>query len=176
MSKIILVIAAIFLTACMSLNVSQFAASPNVDLDPKEGPFKLELTADVKDQYEVPSKNGVRGFEVANWRNSLGSGFDSAFGKHNSAGNAKNSKTIQIIKAEMDLSPAAVTAAGGVAAAQATVTYQARLVAANGTVMKRSTGTVAAKAATTSPSQTTESAKSAVESMYEKIAEDFFNK
>lgn len=159
------------LTACGSLTVSQFAPNPNVDIDSAHKNVKLDLTADVKDTYEVPSKNGMRSVAVSDWRKSLTTGFENSFGNRASG---RDVKTLQISRAEIELAPAAMSAQYGPIAAYANLTYQARLVDAKGNVLKRSAGTVTAKSAFTSTNETTTAAQSAVESMYEKIATDLF--
>ena len=80
---------------------------------------------------------------------------------------------VQIVEASVELAPAAVSVYG-VVAATVHVRYKARLLDAQGNVLKRSARTVTSKRATNDRNGMTELAADAVASMYETMAADFF--
>ncbi|WP_164017803.1 LPS assembly lipoprotein LptE [Pyxidicoccus trucidator] len=165
--------AVLFATGC-TLSVAAGDPRPNIDLPESQASLALELDPSVRDVFQVPARSGVVPTNVEAWRTTLDRGFKNGF---RSAFRTDGGKelVLQIVEAELELAPTAVNEVGGAAAAEAQVRYKARLVDAQGNVLRRSTGTVASKRSTSQPGEITLIAESAVESMYEKIAEDLFN-
>ena len=81
---------------------------------------------------------------------------------------------LQIATAELSYVPAAVTAGGNTAAVRAQIRYSANLVDGAGNAVKRMAGTVESKKSTGDRDQAGAVADSAVEAMFEAIANEAF--
>jgi hypothetical protein len=165
---------AVLFAGC-SIAVDPLNPKPNV-VSP-DRPVKLEIASDIGDTYEIPSKNGMKKVKVVGWHGSLQKGFDNAFGKESGA---PSTMKVVLTRAELDFEPTAylVDRYGhnvGAAGAQAQVTYAAKLVASDGSTVRTSNRTVIAKKSFSSANGS-ESVQSAVESMYELMAQDLFAK
>jgi hypothetical protein len=148
---------------------------PNVDLPPSKQSLRLDFGPEVLDAFKAPSRGGVRETEVTEWRTTLARGFQGAFDASAPLvwGGGPADRVLQIVEASLELAPAAVSVYG-VVAVTAHVRYKARLLDAQGNVLRRSTRTVSSKRATTDPHGTTTVAADAVASMFEAMAQDLF--
>jgi len=163
----------LFMTGC-SISVDPVQPKPNVSL--ADGTtFQLEIVDSIQDTYTLPSKNGLKSVNVVGWHSSLQQGFDNSFGL-----NKAQSNILKVVlgRADLEFEPTAYLVNGygdnlGAAGAQAQITYAAKLVSLDGKTIKSSNKTAVAKK-TFSSSNASESVQSAIESMYELIANDFF--
>ncbi len=107
-------------------------------------------------------------------------GFNNAFDEFNIAKSKKDARlTVYIKKADPvhEVTKAAVNQYGDMisAAVIVQITYQARLLDRNGNVLRRSSNTVTSKRASMRANEIPSLVGSAIESMYEVIAKDFFD-
>lgn len=172
MLKLILpAIATLVFSGCASLDVDSFEPKPNIDVEGEKLPTELKIADSVKDTYQVSARAGVPSFKVLGWRQSLSKGFENGF-----AGPASNSlkpTILQLLRADLEFA-AVGTSKDGITGYNALVTFDARLLDGSGKILKRSTGTVKSKIVMVRVHQQDDCARSATESMYEKIAKDFF--
>lgn len=159
--------------------VQQANPRPNIDLEPSSESLALVLADAVHDAYDVPEQNGIGMFSVEGWRGTLAAGFDAGFRDQFAAPRAADASDlrIEIAEAELSLVPGDVAGGGMLASptvitARASVRYKARLIAADGTVLGRSARTAESKIK--GGGSMTRLAESAVETMYEQIADEFF--
>lgn len=162
---------AVFASGCVIV-VQEASPRPNVDVDPVAEPLVLVMDPSIKDRYDVPAQAAIAAVEVSSWRKTLQAGYDASLAS--ASGSGSGVLEVRLMRADLSFSSAAVTAEGTAVAARAHVTYQARLVDASGQTIRKSIGTAVAKTAVTSKYEATANAASAVESMYELIAADFF--
>ncbi|MCY1017397.1 hypothetical protein [Pyxidicoccus sp. MSG2] len=160
-------------TGC-TFSVAAGDPRPNIDLPESQASLALEMDPSVRDVFHVPSRSGVAPTNVEAWRTTLERGFKNGFRSAFKTDGGKD-LVLHIVEAELELVPAEVQDNGGVVSTEAQVRYKARLVDAQGNVVRRSTGTVSSKRSTSRPKETTLIAESAVETMYEKIAQDIFS-
>jgi len=151
---------------------------PNIDLPPINESIALELGKEVKDTI-YDDHSDLKYLEIYNWRETLKTGFTNAFKgfkivdlKDNpqlilKINRADPSRTIGSIQRSDDL---ILTTA----LVSAQMVYSARLINAEGEVVKRSNGTVHSKKSGTQKYDSWPIMESLIESMYEKIAKDFF--
>ena len=164
---------------------SEVVATPNVDIQPFDETLALDIGKKVEDTiYETCST--LKYLEIYNWHEMLTTGFKNTFEGFNLV-NVKDipQLTLQILKAKPSRT------IGGVQNSETTLTanykisqrttlfsaqmaYSARLVDANGKILKRSTGTVKSKNSGTLKNDSWPIMQSLIESMYEKIATDLF--
>jgi len=171
-------ILAIILSSCV-LKVSVVNPSPNVDVPIVGGGLFLDLDDNILNEMTI-KRSGLKPMKITEWRTSLTHGFNNAFDEFQivSSINDANYK-IFIIKAEpfYEISEGAYDAwgsrVGGSIIVQ--IEYQARMIDSDGNIIKRSTSTVSSKRSTSSVNEVPLLAESAIESMFEKIAQDFFN-
>ena len=163
---------------CVAAPVARIARSspkPNIDLPERNLALGLTLDEGVKDAFKVPPRSGIPETEVTAWRATLEKGFQNGLGKAFRTQEPKSELTLQIVEAELEFVPSAVNGYGQAAAAEAHLRYKARLVDAAGNVVRRSSGTVTSKRSTGVTTEFTLVARSAVETMYERIASELFN-
>ncbi|WP_224368898.1 hypothetical protein [Hyalangium versicolor] len=159
---------------CSRAAVVQGHPSPNIDLPEKSTSLEFVMDESIQDQYpaEVDGKQTVN---VSEWRATLLNGFSSGFKSAFKPAADKADLTLQLNEAVLSFSPTAFGRYGAIQAAEAQVRYKARLLDSQGQVLRRSTGTVSSKKPITDNDAVTSGAANAVESMYEKIAQDFFS-
>lgn len=165
---------AVLLATGCTLSVAAGDPRPNVDLPESQASLALEMDPSVRDVFQVPGRSGINATNVEAWRTTLERGFKNGFRSAFKTDGGKD-LVLQIVEAELELAPTAVTSSGGAVAAEAQVRYKARLVDAQGNVVRRSTGTVTSKRSTSRGAEISLIAESAVETMYEKIAQDIFS-
>jgi hypothetical protein len=165
--------ALLFATGC-TLSVAAGNPRPNLDLPESQTALALELDPAVRDAFQIPGRSGMNETHVEAWRTTLERGFSNGFRSSFKTDGGKD-LVLQVVEAELEFAPTAVTAKGGPVAVEAQIRYKARLVDAQGNVVRRSTGTVASKRSTSKAAEITSISESAVESMYEKIASDVFS-
>jgi hypothetical protein len=174
-SRLAVALVGLLLASGCTLKVAQGNPRPNIDLPETKAGMKLVMDDTVQDSFEVPSRGGINKGEVEQWRETLKRGFQNGFGGAFKTDAESPELTLQLMEVALEFAPTAVTQNGAAAAAEAQIRYKARLVDAQGNVVRRSTGTVASKRSITRADEVTLISESAVESMYEKIAEDFFS-
>jgi hypothetical protein len=190
MKKLSLVLACLlFFPACGGINniyMGEIHPIPNVDVNPMKEPIFFEIDKAVQDTFwEYPSE--LKPLEFSNWRASLRNGFNSAFKEFNIVKTKDEAQLIfRIIKAkpartlvsltqsEVPLFPLRVTETVKTVVVSGQITYNVRLLTVQGEILKRSTGTVNSKKRGTTKPDTNPIFASAIESMYEAIADDFF--
>lgn len=145
---------------------------PNVDVPESASSLALELDPAVRDTFQTSGDSGIP-LDVQAWRTTLERGFTNSFGSAVKTDGEK-ALVLQLVEADLVLVPSVLPSITGTVAAGAEVRYKARLVDAQGNVVRRSVGTVASRRSTTNHSEVMRVVDSAVEGMYEKIAEDLF--
>jgi len=165
---------ALILAQGCAATVLQANPRPNIDLPQNTASFALALNESVQDQYQTEIL-GKRAVNVSEWRQTLQNGFDSGFGSAFNLAEGKADLTLQVNEAVLSFAPTAVGNLGSVKAVEAQIRYKARLVDAQGQVLRRSTGTVSSKKSIAEEEEATSAAADAVESLYEKISHDFFS-
>lgn len=169
---VVAVVALLFLGGC-SVTVGRSASRPNIDLAKQQSSLGLVLEPEVKDQFSVVI-NSPETVHVNEWRGTLEDGFRAGFAAAFQMGSDATDLRIQLAEAELTYAPTAVGRNGATAAVEAQIRFKARLVDAQGQVLKRSNGTVSSKRSATSGPQVSGVTASAVESLYEQISRDFF--
>lgn len=169
-----MVLSSLLLASGCTLSVAQGNPRPNIDLPESKAGLKLVMDESVRNTFEVPGRGGINKGEVEQWRETLARGFQNGFGTAFQTNADPSELTLQLSEVELEFAPTAVASHGGAVAAEAQIRYKARLVDAQGNVVRRSNGTVASKRSTGRADEVTLIAESAVESMYEKIAMDLF--
>lgn len=163
---------------CITAPVAHIAKSnpkPNIDLPERNLALSLVLDEEVKDAFKVPPRSGIPETDVTAWRATLEKGFHNGLGSAFRTKEQKAELTLQLVEVQLEFVPSAVNGYGQAAAAEAHVRYKARLVDAAGNVVRRSSGTVPSKRSTGHHTEFTLVAKSAVETMYERIASELFS-
>jgi hypothetical protein len=148
---------------------------PNVDLPRSETSLALELDAAIPDTFKATSGgSSAPSTPVKEWRTTLERGFQNSFGPAFKTDGGKD-LVLHLVEVVLEVAPTTeVDAAGSAVGSEAQIRYKARLVDAQGNVVRRSVGTVSSKRPVARSVDATRVAESAVESMYEKIAEDLF--
>ncbi len=146
---------------------------PNVDIPLREHRLRLEMKG-VPDELKIAEGNGVRQVEVHNWRGTLAAGYTNGLRPAFPRIAGLPVLTLELVEATPIFPPAAVSSTIGVVAVSVQIRYKARLVDSAGNILKRSLGTVEAKQASANRAGLTQTVSSAVETMYEKIANDMF--
>ena len=129
--------------------------------------ISLSISNNVEDAIELSSPKPIKSGTVTGWHKTLENGFQAAFAdSHRLISNGGDPELVLTIKRA---DPAFNMAIGGV---RAQVTYSADLVAKNGAVMGRSARTVESKLTVAKADEARNAMQSAVETMFESIAED----
>lgn len=163
------------LCACASaVAVKTGNPRPNINLGKSEQKMKLDLGSAVRDTFKQPGNNTMAAFDVSGWHGTLKNGFTNGFGRFYTVVEDAPDVTLQVEEAELSYVAAAVSADGNTAAVRAQIRYQANVVDGAGTVLKRLAGTVESKQAISDPAAAVRAAESAVEGMYENIANEAF--
>ena len=163
-----------------ALTVGMANPRPNLDLPQSQQSLALNLDSNIHDEFSVPSQNGVIGADFKGWRSSLENGFRSGFAESFKAAADKADLTVAIVEAEPSFAPTSVAvnqygSTIGAASIVAQIRYKARLLDASGNVVGRSAGTVRAKTSITNRFEATNTVANAIETLYEKLAEDLFH-
>ncbi|MFL5357722.1 hypothetical protein [Archangium sp.] len=156
-------------TGC-TLTVAQLNPSPNLDLAPTAQSLSLAMEEAVRDSLVVPF--GPARMEVNDWRHSLERGFTNAFKSSYALGTGPTELTLQLLEVNPDL--VFGSAGGDYSKATGQIRYKARLVDARGHIVKRLTGTAIGHKDALSRDSIPLALQSAVETMYEEIAANFF--
>lgn len=175
LSRLAVALTGLLLASGCTMKIAQGNPRPNIDLPESKAGMKLVMDDAIQNNFEVPSRGGINKGEVEQWRETLQRGFQNGFASAFKTDTDSPELTLQLLEVSLEFAPTAVTAKGGTAAAEAQIRYKARLVDAQGNVVRRSTGTVASKRSVTRADEVTLISESAVESMYERIAHDFFS-
>lgn len=156
-------------TGC-TVTVAQLNPSPNLDLAPSSQRLSLALEDAVRDSLVVPFGPGR--MVVNEWRLSLERGFTNAFKSSHSLGTGSTELRLQLL----EVNPGLVfgSAGGESSKAAGQVRYKARLLDANGNIVKRLTGTAVGHQEAIDRGEIPLALQSAVEAMYEQIAASFF--
>ncbi|MFY0526561.1 hypothetical protein ACN28I_26605 [Archangium gephyra] len=156
-------------TGC-TVTVAQLNPSPNLDMAPTSQSLSLKLEDSVRDSLAVDIGPGR--LEVNEWRHSLERGFTNAFTNSYALGNGTTELTLQLLEAGPDL---LLGSAGGEnSKAIGQIRYKARLLDAQGNIVKRLTGTAIGRKEALNRDGIPLALQSAVETMYEEIAVGFF--
>ncbi|MCU1277169.1 MAG: hypothetical protein JWM53_715 [bacterium] len=175
-TNLVLIATALSASAC-TLQVQKSDPKPNVVFaKPTEQRLGLRLASAIANDANLPEKNGIGAVELHGWRDTLGSGFQNAYRSYFkvSADGQPAERVIEIARADLEFAPTAVTARSGVAAVEAHITYQARLLDAAGAPLKVVAHTATSKSSVTERTQMSDCAASAVETMYEELSKELF--
>ena len=165
-----------FLCGCISLTIPKMNPNPNVNLPSNDKKMSLSLDIDqsIKSSFAVTHRPpGMVPVQMEMWRESLETGFKNGFKDYFKIETSKSASdfTITLLRADYDIVTTAVDQRGNTVAGTAQITYKATLNKKTGEVIKRSAKTVQAKK---SGGWDLSIGESAVETMYEEIAKDFF--
>jgi hypothetical protein len=147
---------------------------PNINLGKSDQKMKLDLAEGVRDAFKQPGSNTMAPFEMTGWRGTLKNAFKNSFGNFYAVVDDGADVTLQVEEAELSFVPAAVEQGGNTVAIRAQVRYRANVVDATGAVVKRLAGTVESKQAVSDRDAVGRAADSAVETMFETIANEAF--
>lgn len=156
------------------LYVGKSDPEPNIDMERSALPLKLEFDEKVRDSFSTDGDSGMSGLSVHDWRATLEAGFRNGFGPFFELDSPEPGLRLVIVKADLRGIPAAVAYGGGAVAGRTQIRYAARLLDADGTVLRRATGTVQALGATSDRMGFSDNAGDAVALMYEAIASQLF--
>lgn len=159
------------LCAGCTVTVAQLNPSPNLDLAPTTQSLSLQMEKSVQDSLVV-SFTPTAHMEVNDWRYSLEKGFTNAFKSSYALGKGPSEWTLQLVEVNPDLVFGSVSNDSGKATGQ--IRYKARLLDAQGNIVKRLTGTARGHKDALSQETISLALQSAVEAMYEEIAANFF--
>lgn len=168
--RVMVALAALLLVSGCTVYVKRGAPRPNIDLAERQATLGLVLESAVRDHFVV-SNEAAHDLDVDQWRGTLEDGFRVGFGSAFRLDATPADLKLQVLEAELTF---AVTDAV-MSVVQAQIRYKARLVDAQGQVLKRSSGTVTSKRSAGIYREATVLAANAVESLYEQISADFFN-
>lgn len=157
---------------CGSLAVGPSAPRPNVMVAAEDAPAGFVLNAAIPDSFVIPATASVNQVPVRNWRQTLNTGYHSAFPSAGSSGHR-----LELLEAGLEFAPVAVSR-NGTAAVIASIRFKARLLDSSGAEVATLAGTVTAREANVSPSELgmTDNAKKAVEALYEKLAAELLHR
>lgn len=165
------------ITGCASLKVEKMNPYPNLNIASSDKILGLELSPNIQNNFEIPAKGGIKSASVAGWRDSLQNGFNNGFSDVYKLGSSASDSDLilKLTRADIEFAPSAVRADGTPVAIHVQILYKASLVDnTTGETVKRAADTVVSKRSITRAGDTTEAVKSAVETMYEIIAAQFF--
>ncbi|MBI5559402.1 MAG: hypothetical protein HY885_17395 [Deltaproteobacteria bacterium] len=159
---------------------------PNVDINPIKERIFFEIEESVQDTFwEYHSE--LKPLEISNWRASLRNGFNSAFKEFNIVNTKDEAQLIfriydatpartlaSLSQSEQQLYPFRVSETVKTVVVSSQLTYKVRLLNVQGEILKRSNGTANSKKSGTTKYENDQIIASAIESMYESIAKDFF--
>jgi hypothetical protein len=193
MKKILFLIATILVTipSCFAFTLKVTALNPKPNLALKNSKEKIYFLIDknVEDNYVVPKQSGITKTNVSEWHTSLINGFKNGFSDFFTIVNdlSEADFILKISKADFEWTPAAtrtnvsgssgyVSSTTSVSSIRAQVTFKAQLVNKNGDIVKQCANTVIAKKVASGFKDVNPTVASALESMYEYIGNDFFEK
>ena len=176
MKKILIVISTMIILQGCSLKVIQMDPTPNININESDKSIALVLNERIKEKFEISENRGIKKAEVEGWRKSLRAGFNNAFSDYYSINeDANNADLVLILKrADIEFSPTSVATNVGVTSLETHITFNSQLKNNKGKVIERLAKTANSKGSITDPSHVTDNVETAVESMYELIAEDMF--
>lgn len=158
-------------TGC-TVTVARLNPSPNLDLAPTSQSLSLQMEKAVQDSLVV-SFGPTAQLEVNDWRRSLEKGFTNAFKSSYALRKEGPSElTLQLVEVAPDLVFGSVSNDSGKATGQ--IRYKARLLDAQGNIVKRLTGTARGHKDALYRDDIPLALQSALEAMYEEIAANFF--
>jgi lipopolysaccharide assembly LptE-like protein len=173
-----LVLAMLVIASCGTskevLKVGAGNPRPNVDLPKSDKSLGLQLEAGIQDAFSTEESGPIPPIPVDGWRTTLERGFRSAFADSFALSDRPSELTLVIAEATPSFVGTSYERFGRPVSAEVQVRYKARLVDRQGTVLRRSAATVASKRSASAAQEAASVAAGAVESMYERIARDFF--
>ncbi|WP_321532935.1 hypothetical protein [uncultured Desulfuromonas sp.] len=166
--------------------MAEVSPAPNVDVPAINKRVFFEIDKSVPDTF-WDRHSELKPLNIKMWRKSLENGFLNSFSEFNIVNKKEDADIIfKIYKALPERTLVSVSQSGQqyyplggsdttkTVVVSAQLTYQARLLNAQGDILKRSTGTSISKKRGTKKNESGIIIASAVESMYESIAMDFF--
>ena len=182
MKKLLFLFLAFILFYGCALKVTKMNPKPNISINETKMKIMLEIDASIKDTFEIPAKGGISKIKVVGWRESLKSGFNNGFGEYYSIVENKSEADLilEIKKADIEFSATSYIATSNTSSkinsVKALITYKAKLVNKTGETIGQSANTSVSKNPINNSRYCTDAVSSAVESMYELIAKDVFEK
>lgn len=160
-----------FAVGCGAMSFSRLSPHPNVMVLGQEGTgIALRFGDGLPDEMVEQSGAGCRPIAVTEWHGSLEDGFESAFSDGFASTHADNGYVLTLREATPSLRPTAVDASGRTAACAFRIRYKAVLQHPDGSQQAKTGEAQAKQQAGARP----EDLASAIEVMYEEIAEAFF--
>jgi hypothetical protein len=151
--------------------IGQMNPKPNFDLPSTQKTISLSFGPKVQDEFET-RQDGIGVIKFSNWKNSLQQGFKNGFEDYLTiAESGESDYVLKILQTEPEFVTAARTADNYIVSAVMQITYKAELYYLDNKIAS-SAHTVRAKSSTANRDKAFENAKSAIESMYEVIADD----
>jgi hypothetical protein len=171
----------LLLSACGGMRyiyTGELNPTPNIDIEPIKERIFLEFDESIKDTF-WEYHSDLKPLEVSSWLASLQNGFNNAFKEFNIV-HSKNQA--QLILKMYDANPTRTILTVSQSDVKflntvlvgCQITYKVRLLNARGEILKRASGTANAKRSGTLKYENDQIMASAIESMYETIAKDFF--
>ena len=150
---------------------------PNISIEESNKSIALILNDRIEDIYSIPENGGIRQVDVVGWRKSLRAGFENAFGDYYKVQeNVSDADLVLTLKrVKLEFSPTSTTGAT-VSSIETHITFNSQLKSNDGNTVGRLAKTATSKGSITKSTQATDNVESAVESMYELISEDMFDK
>jgi hypothetical protein len=187
MRKTLILIATLLATipSYCALKITALNPKPNLALKSSNEKIFILIDKNVEDSYMIPKQGGIKKTNVTDWHTSLINGFKNGFSDFfiivDDASEAD--LILKLSKAEIEWAPAGTrtVVSGGssstvVSHVRSQVTFNAQLVNKNGDILKQCANTVVSKKVAFKRKDINPNAASALESMYEYIANDFFEK
>ena len=148
---------------------------PNIVVASQKKSLRVVISDSIPNDFDPQTPPHLRNMHVQGWHQTLEKGFSNGFGDSMRVVDSGTSDwTLKIDNAELEYVSAAVNGYGNVVALTAQIRFKASL-QRDGEEL-RLAGTVESKKATSQGAEIPALAYSAIETMYEKIAADLFNR
>lgn len=165
MRTLLIVLSVVSLVGCSSsLRVGEFTAKPNINLKKSNQTLGLKIGDGVKDAWQAPGEGGAAALDVSAWTTSLTTAFAVAFEQAFTIKQGDSDLVLEVQEADVKLVPGS----------KAQVRYKAKLVDRGGKELALTSGSADSKTTCDSGGCVPAVVGSAVETMYEQIAEKLF--
>lgn len=168
--KISFIICLLF-TGC-GFSVSFVKSNPNINIHETEKSINIELDSDIENSYRNETVT------VKDWQKSLYYGFKQSFSDSYHMSESNPDITLMLKRADLRIDPVGFYESRSSYAEptgyQASIEFSASLKNKQGKIIRRTSGIAKSKRLFIDNSDANDSAKTAIEDMYEKIAYDLF--
>ena len=191
MKKLSLLIAILLVTfpSCFALKITVLNPKPNLALKNSKEKIFFQIDNKIEDNYVIPSRNGIARTKVSDWHTSLINGFRNGFSDFFTIVDdpAEADLILKLSKTDLEWTPvatktnvtgtgSAITSTTTVSTIRSQITFRAQLVNKDGEIVKQCANTVIAKNVASRTKDFNLNVESALESMYEYVGNDFFEK